>query len=225
MTTRTMRASRAQAGVATRSKPSNGDVATTTTGLSEALIVKVACDMIGELGTDGLTMRALSDRLGVALGATYHHVPNRDALLLLVTQEISSRVPLPDPNHAPWMPATHNLITRYYDLFSQYRGIVNYLFNRQPDDRSDAIAENVRLLLSNAGFSKRSVDSVRAALFFYLRGAVLDSDVSQVPPEIAPRAFKAGLDLLLKGAQTQLEEDLARRAARSRPPTRSKSSR
>jgi AcrR family transcriptional regulator len=219
-----MRASRAPARAATRSKPSNGD-STATAGLSEATIVKVACDMIGESGTEGLTMRALSDRLGVALGATYHHVPNRDALLRLVTHEISSQVPLPDPNRAQWLPATRDLIIGYYDTFSQYRGMVGYLFDQESDEHSDAIAENVRLLLANAGFSKRSVNSVRAALFFYLRGAVLEADVGQIPADVAPVAFKDGLEVLLKGARTQLEEDLARRAARSPGTTRPKSAR
>jgi len=68
------------------------------------------------------------------------------------------------------------------------------------------IAETVRLLLANAGFSKRSVNSVRAALFLYLRGAVLEAEVGQIPADVAPAAFKDGLDLLLKGARTQLDE-------------------
>jgi AcrR family transcriptional regulator len=225
MTTRTTRATRAPARVATRSKPTNGDVTTTGAGLSEASIVKVACEMIGELGTEGLTMRALSDRLGVALGATYHHVPNRDALLLLVTRDIAARVPLPDPEHADWMQGTRDLITGYYNEFSRYRGIVAYIFEGEPDERSGEIAEVVFSMLANAGFSRRLTDTVRAALFFYLRGAILDSESNQLSPDVAPRAFKAGLDLLLKGAQAQLDEDLARRATRSRGSSRPKSSR
>src|ERR1700712_3035149 len=108
MSARAMRAPRVPSRASTRAKASNGDL--TSSGLSQAAIVQAACDMIKESGTEGLTMRALSDRLGVALGATYHHVPNREALLLLVSKDLATRVPLPDPNQAEWMPAMRDLI-------------------------------------------------------------------------------------------------------------------
>jgi len=223
MTANTTRSSRARARASAQSKSANGDSA--ASGLSEARIVQVAAEMIGESGTESLTMRALSDRLGVALGATYHHVPNREALLWLVTRDIASRVSLPDPDRDEWLAATRDLIIGYFTIFTQYRGVVGYLFNGQQDDQADRVADVVARLFANAGFGKRSADSVRAALFFYLRGAFLDADTSVVPADLAPRAFKDGLEILLKGAKTQLEEDIARRAARSRGTSRPKSSR
>ncbi|MCU1346471.1 MAG: hypothetical protein JWL70_2737 [Acidimicrobiia bacterium] len=222
-----MRAPRVSSRASTRAKASNGDL--TTSGLSQATIVQAACEMIRESGTEGLTMRALSDRLGVALGATYHHVPNREALLLLVCRDLTSRVPLPDPNDPEWMVAMRDLITGFYDLFSQYRGIVSYLFGKRSEDQPDEVGEVVAQMLTNAGFSRRSVATIGGALFFYLRGAVLGefNTAAQlpVPPEVASTAFKEGLDVVLKGARAQLEEDQARRAARARSTTKAKSSR
>ena len=70
-------------------------------GLSEDIIVEAAKGLLAEHGVDGLTMRALSERLGVALGATYRHVPNKHALLQLVARslydDISHVEDEPDP--------------------------------------------------------------------------------------------------------------------------------
>ena len=60
--------------------------------LSEQEIVATALEIIKRAGVEGLTMRMLSDSLGVALGATYKHVPNKDELLRLVAHELYSRI-------------------------------------------------------------------------------------------------------------------------------------
>ena len=59
--------------------------------MTEAMIVRAALEIIEECGVDGLTMRPLSARLDVALGATYHRVPNKHALLVLVAKDLYSR--------------------------------------------------------------------------------------------------------------------------------------
>src|SRR5579859_7503264 len=63
-----------------------------TPGLDKDAIVAAALEIITERGVAGLSMRLLSQRLGVALGATYRHVPNKDELLRLVAADLYARV-------------------------------------------------------------------------------------------------------------------------------------
>ena len=50
-------------------------------GLTKAIIVQAALDLLDEAGTDGLTVRALASRLGVQAPALYWHVRSKQALL------------------------------------------------------------------------------------------------------------------------------------------------
>jgi len=50
-------------------------------GLTKAVIVQAALDLLDEAGMDGLTVRALASRLGVQAPALYWHVRSKQALL------------------------------------------------------------------------------------------------------------------------------------------------
>lgn len=50
-------------------------------GLTKAVIVQAALDLLDETGMDGLTVRALASRLGVRAPALYWHVRSKQALL------------------------------------------------------------------------------------------------------------------------------------------------
>jgi len=50
-------------------------------GLTKAIIVQAALDLLDEAGMDGLTVRALASRLGVQAPALYWHVRSKQALL------------------------------------------------------------------------------------------------------------------------------------------------
>lgn len=50
-------------------------------------LVSVAADMIGEAGVEAVTMRALSERIGVSRTAAYRHFRDKSALLAAVAQE------------------------------------------------------------------------------------------------------------------------------------------
>ena len=50
-------------------------------GLTKAVIVQAALDLLDDAGMDGLTVRALASRLGVQAPALYWHVRSKQALL------------------------------------------------------------------------------------------------------------------------------------------------
>src|ERR1700722_20475670 len=77
-------------------KKQGAPVAVDGSGLSDREIVRAARDLIAEVGVQGLSMRRLSAKLGVALGATYHHVPPKRDLLLLVAHDLYEEVHVPE---------------------------------------------------------------------------------------------------------------------------------
>jgi AcrR family transcriptional regulator len=175
--------------------------------LTEQEVVAAALEIIAESGVDGLTMRGLSDHLGVALGATYKHVPNKRVLLALVTDELFSRVEDTDPQNEEWFDRMHALFLRVYNTFRAHPGLAEHVAHPSADARPPHLRRTLVKILSDAGFSKAEVDDLMNALFFYTTGALL-SDASYVTG--SAKTFAAGLDLLLRGAQDELRSASSR---------------
>jgi AcrR family transcriptional regulator len=179
--------------------------------LNEAVIVQAACTLISESGTEGLTVRALSDRLGVALGATYHHIANRQALLTLVARELFSRVELPADDTTEWRAALRKLLIDIVAVFKQHSGMVTFHLGQNDETHAAELGRVVRSILRRAGFKPQSSREVMAAMFFYLNGVLQSAPRigrATVSDEFLREAFLDGLDLLFDGAEAQLRVDL-----------------
>jgi AcrR family transcriptional regulator len=61
-------------------------------GLSKAVIVRAAAEILDEGGEAALTFRALTTRLATGYGAIYHHVANKSDLLAAATDDVIARV-------------------------------------------------------------------------------------------------------------------------------------
>src|SRR2546425_3709101 len=64
-------------------------------GLTRDRLVEAALALINEEGLDGLSMRALADRLEVKAASLYWHVRDRRELLELLAESILESVPRP----------------------------------------------------------------------------------------------------------------------------------
>jgi AcrR family transcriptional regulator len=185
--------------------------------LSEAEVVAAALEIIKEGGAESLTMRRLSDDLGVALGATYKHVSNKQVLLTLVADELFARVEDTDPRDEEWLPRMHALFVRIYDTFRAYPGLADQVAHLPSQDPQPPHLHGTLVkLLADAGFSDPEVNEVMGALFFYTTGALLMD--APYPSQHSAAAFAAGLDFLLVGARELLEESARPRGARSAVP-------
>ncbi|GAB2729203.1 TetR/AcrR family transcriptional regulator [Nocardia thraciensis] len=65
--------------------------------LTRAAIVDAAIALADSDGLDALSMRRIADRMGVGAMSLYRHVPNKDALLAEMTDEVARRDPYPPP--------------------------------------------------------------------------------------------------------------------------------
>jgi TetR/AcrR family tetracycline transcriptional repressor len=61
--------------------------------LDQAQVVRAALALLDAVGLDELTMRRLAERLDVKAASLYRHVRNKDELLALLGDEISSEIP------------------------------------------------------------------------------------------------------------------------------------
>jgi len=66
-------------------------------GLTRTTIVDTAIALADEAGVDALSMRRIADRMGAGAMSLYRHIPNKDALLAEMTDEVARRNTYPDP--------------------------------------------------------------------------------------------------------------------------------
>ncbi|GMU77450.1 MAG: hypothetical protein AMXMBFR46_02500 [Acidimicrobiia bacterium] len=189
-------------------------------GLTDVAIVHAAREIMAESGIEGLTMRRLSAHLGVALGATYHYFPTRDALLERVAQTLYSEVELSPTASGDWAQQVKQLTIDMARVVGQYPGLAAYVVVRIDDMMPLAVNQAMAGILADAGFSVETAAVVMSALYFF--GAGLSVNLA---PMRSVRAFDhvdadalvgAGLDMLLEGARLLLEEDTDRGAKRAR---------
>jgi len=68
---------------------------TEASGLNREAVVQAALAMLDTVAFDGLSMRALADRLGVKAASLYWHLRDKDQLLELVAEAVLDRVKPP----------------------------------------------------------------------------------------------------------------------------------
>jgi AcrR family transcriptional regulator len=188
-------------------------------GLSDREIVRVAREIIAEIGVDGLTMRLLSERLGVALGATYHHIPTKHDLLMMVGKDLHDEVTFPSLK-GDWADQIRALMLDVADIVGRYPGMGNYIL-AHPESLLPSALNRVSVgILQDAGFSDEGMRAVLGALFFYVGGTVIGRSSSGLQAalegENAEALFKEGLDVLLDGARVRLDRERGSRRGRRR---------
>ncbi|EIV94796.1 TetR/AcrR family transcriptional regulator [Frankia sp. QA3] len=176
--------------------------------LHEAEIVGEALKIIGVDGVEGLTMRRLSDRLGVAVGATYKHVPTKEHLLRLVTLELYARIGPCEPTGADWCRGIRSFLLRFREVVGAYPGMAGHISAHVTDPMPHQLYTSLNGTLRGVGFSPAGAERVVRVLFFYTSGAML-APATLTLGEHADAEFAAGLDLVLDGAHRSLERDRA----------------
>ena len=176
--------------------------------LTEAEILRVALEIIDEHGIDGLTMRQLSSRLGVALGATYHHVQNKHSLLVLVAQSLFARVQLPVGDDGDWITQTRSISLSVTDVFRGQAELAAYILGHFDDMAPTGVMLAMRAILTGAGFSEAAVDDALMTLFFYIAGTLVGGFTTMGKSRVQVREmhmqFERGLDIILRGIQVEL---------------------
>jgi AcrR family transcriptional regulator len=168
-------------------------------GLDKHSIVSAALDIIAERGVQGLSMRLLSQRLGVSLGATYRHVPNKDELLRLAAADLYARVKPADDCDDEFEQAKRVMLT-IHDLLAAYPGMAAHIAQNVPEFTSAQLTSLITDPLRTAGLSAAEADRIVFALVLLNAGHMLLRVPAAWEGEAAA-AFEEGVDLILRGAR------------------------
>ncbi|MFC8272571.1 TetR/AcrR family transcriptional regulator [Streptomyces sp. NPDC057271] len=83
-----------------RTNPTHGRVGRPPV-TSRTQILTVARRLIDESGWDKLTIRGLAAEIGIGATTLYHHVRDKEDLLLLLIHEYAQQIPRPEPSGEP----------------------------------------------------------------------------------------------------------------------------
>lgn len=176
--------------------------------LSDRRVVEAARKIIAADGVDGLTMRRLSNELGVTLGATYRHVPSKRDVLLLVARDLYGQTQL--PTRGSWDERIKRVMMDVARIMSAHPGMATFITGAGDETLPADLHLAVVGILKEAGFTRQGIDTVVAALFFYVHGIVASGLISGREGAMSQarvrRLVERGLDLLLAGAKVTLLE-------------------
>jgi TetR/AcrR family tetracycline transcriptional repressor len=129
--------------------------------LDQRQVVHAALALLDDVGLDELTMRALADRLGVKAASLYRHIRDKDELLALLGDEISSEIPLVRPSGS-WQEQIVDMAWNVRRGLLAHRDAARLLASTRPvGPRRLRHIESVLRVLRSAGLSRR--DAARAA--------------------------------------------------------------
>lgn len=202
--------------------------------ISEDQIVAAALAIIRADGLSALTMRRLSEALGVTPMAAYHHVANKDDLLRLVVSTVLSEVRVPRESEGPWDVRLRKIVDALDRQIHRHPGIGDLIPEALLTGDLRLFDAILGILLS-AGFADRDALKAYGLVHTYLLGRRNPRIVPQLPDRDAalPNVWKLrrsigtvsgrelyafGIEALVGGLRAQLESDegAVRRPSRAR---------
>jgi AcrR family transcriptional regulator len=191
------------------------------TPLSREEVVDAALELTRRVGLRGLTMRGLANALGVSPMATYHYVANKDELVQLVTEAVSSTWPQLEPSDLPWEDALLQHLMLIWESLRLYPGLGTHLADQPAFGWTPITMDRAVEFFRAAGFSP---DEARLAWSFaetYMHGRLsVDARLhagAAIPRRDPLRArdyVDYGIDTIILGLRARLgaaEESLSSR--------------
>ncbi|MFD9125864.1 TetR/AcrR family transcriptional regulator C-terminal domain-containing protein [Kitasatospora sp. NPDC059571] len=144
--------------------------------LSRAVIARAALEVVDATGADGLTMRALADRLGVKAASLYNHVAGKDELLDDLAELVNAEIdlaPLDDPD---WRAGLDRYARGYRAVFLRHPHTIALLARRRVEaDRQLRTYDALLAALTRAGLAPADAAEAAAALDYLVLGSALET--------------------------------------------------
>lgn len=116
--------------------------------LSKEELFARALAIVDEEGLEALSMRRLAKDVGVEAASLYHHIPNKDALLVGALEQMRTEVKLPDPMPEDWRDIMEVIWAEYRRMLSAHPNMVPLAGRRVESDPLGALEWLVSLGLS-----------------------------------------------------------------------------
>jgi AcrR family transcriptional regulator len=178
--------------------------------LSRGQVVGAAVDLLRRYGLGDLSMRRLARELGVAPGALYWHVANKQELLVEVADVLLAEVPEPAGDR-PTPEALAALALAIREAIASVpdgADVVALAYAVEPGAARPL--RDLARLVSTAGVPRSERDHVAALVVHHILGSVAAQQdralAAAVDPELpAPdameetKAFEIGMDVIVRG--------------------------
>ncbi|MCJ8012187.1 TetR/AcrR family transcriptional regulator C-terminal domain-containing protein [Paenibacillus sp. KQZ6P-2] len=144
----------------------------TNTPLDQSRIIQTALQLLDEIGLKELSMNKIANKLQVKTASLYYHVQDKDQLMGLLTDRISSSMEWPESS-LPWREQLGLWGEAFRKILLSHRDTVD-LFNSSIASGYDRLkqVEKLYALLSSIGFSDQQVPWVASILKNYVLGFV-----------------------------------------------------
>ena len=170
-------------------------------------MLAAARELAAERGLDGVSMRTLAARLGVAPNALYSHVRDRGDLVDGLLDDVLDDVRTPDPSGADPVAGLREVLVSTYEVLRAHPDLVPHYLARQGarGPNAQALGEVLTGLLARAGVHGPAArDAVRVLVVHAIGlAAVGGGPDAQDRPALSPADLRAtfllGLGWLLDG--------------------------
>jgi AcrR family transcriptional regulator len=156
-------------------------------------------------------MRMVAKELGVSPMAAYRHVPNREALVALVADELMASVPVPPRNAGPWDIRLRELECSAFRAAASVPGQSDVtVLASSPHQRR--LADGVMAILTDAGFGEEDAAVAFEVIWAYFQGQLRIYErltTPAAPAAVAPAAAASAAAALDHGATPALWPSLA----------------
>jgi AcrR family transcriptional regulator len=134
-------------------------------------VIDAAAELVAERGYDGLSMRALAQRCGVATMTLYRHVRTKEDLLGALTDRVLAELELPAPGTLTWQEQLATVFRSVHDLLLEHPDVVEIAVRQHvAGEAAYRGAEVVLDALRRAGIEGEAAASAFATLFAFTLG-------------------------------------------------------
>src|SRR5215207_5924628 len=180
--------------------------------LDEQSIVSAALEIAQHQLAD-LTMRSVSDKLQVSVGALYKHVSGRDELIALVVEKILSQAPPMSPDVGDGWLALRAQVLGLQALVDRYPGLDEVIIAHSPNSpkANELRREGIAALVSQGVTADEALCVYRAVTYLWLGSRVAVQGRARNKTDID--TFALALDILLNGLKQEITESRQRHAS------------
>lgn len=118
-------------------------------GLNRQAVVDAALELLAESGIDGLSMRALADRLGVKAASLYWHVRDKQQVLELLAEALLDRVNV--PSSSDWHEQVRGACAQLAGVLADEATAGTVILAALPVIQRSRLAEQLTHVLAAAG--------------------------------------------------------------------------
>ena len=138
-------------------------------------VVRVALELLDEVGLDGLSMRRLADKLGVKAASVYWHVRDKEELLDLVFDRVIGEVEVPNPDPLRWQEQVWEVARRMRRVTNSHRDVARIQLGRFPIGPNALVfSEGLLAILRAGGLPNRASAYFAALLPLYVSAFSLE---------------------------------------------------